>query len=210
MQFQTWDFLYEIGRINTGEKTYRKIFITSLHSLYMPQLFKQCVLLQTYPFTCCLVMLGLRRSNHAFPFASWFLSGSASRGRHREAGVLRVEEIFCLSVSPLQHSFTEGQHILSSGFLSNTRASLIKDILLWILNHNSVGSILWVPEATVMPKQCSLSAKRSESWFPWGFFSKILIFNNSKLLFSKPWVCICFLHLLLHDTPVFLFPFSVL
>lgn len=175
----------------------------------MSQHLNSVSLLQTYPFTCCLAMLGLRRSNHAFPLPAGscpVLPVGDTTGRLEHWGWKRF---FCLPVSPLQHSFTEWQHILSSGFLSNPRASLIKDILLWILNHSSVGSVLMSSWGSVIPKQCPLSAMRSESWSPWGFFSsKILIFNNSKLLSQSLGLASASLQLLLHDTPVFLFPFQ--
>lgn len=43
MQLQNWASFYEIGRINTGEMTYQKIFIISFHSFYVWQLLSYCL-----------------------------------------------------------------------------------------------------------------------------------------------------------------------
>ena len=66
MQFQIWDSLYEIGLINTGEKTYQNILIIFLHSLYMSQLFKQCVSASNLPFHMLLGYAGAETLKSCF------------------------------------------------------------------------------------------------------------------------------------------------
>ena len=98
MQLQIWDFFYEIGRINTGETTYQKIFIFFFTiSLYVTVIKLLCLSFKPTLLYSAWWCWGSDSANHVFPFASCFLLGSASGDAKRRLRGLggRRDFLFC-------------------------------------------------------------------------------------------------------------------
>lgn len=92
-----------------------------------------------------------------------FFQLGGSGGCHWETSGLEAEgDIFCSCQHLLCNTFLPNgsslpqsdQHILDYSVSGQQVTYLIRDILFQVLNHNSLESFLWIPEAPLISKQC--------------------------------------------------------